>query len=78
MFIAVTNNHGWGKGKSREEALAIALQNSLHRMCTEARVWKCVKNAYVNGIGQVFGVIGEHVEYTRKMAQRSTWKIKKG
>ena len=54
-FIAVNNDHGWGKGETSEAALKKSLTHG--RKATHVRVWECATaESYVDGMGVVYGV----------------------
>jgi hypothetical protein len=75
MYIAVSNNHGWGKGDTVEAALKTAVAHSLNRQATVAAVWACGEKAYVDGMGYAYGVEGPRRRFERSgKGLRGTWK----
>jgi hypothetical protein len=74
MFIAVSNNHGWGKGKTEAEAIKYAVQNSLNRRADLMAVWACEDMAHVDGMGTAYGVLGDRRRFERKGATAGKWK----
>ena len=54
-FIAVNNDHGWGKGKTSDDARARSLVEG--RKATLVRIWETTSpEAYVDGMGVVYGI----------------------
>jgi hypothetical protein len=74
MFIAVSNNHGWGKGATEAEAIKHAVTHSLHRQATVMAVWACEDAAHVDGMGTAYGVQGDRRRFERKGAKAGKWK----
>jgi len=75
-YIAVNNDHGWGKGDS----LGAARKRSLveGRRATFVRVWEIADgkgdDAYVDGMGVVYGVKPETVkDYKRAKVTSHKW-----
>jgi hypothetical protein len=73
-FIAVSNNHGWGKAETLEKALKFAVEHSSHQKATIMAVWGCSPDAYVDGMGTAYGVLTERRRFERTGALRGTWK----
>jgi hypothetical protein len=73
MFIAVSNNHGWGKGPTEAEALKVAVEHSSRREATICALWPCEPGAYVDGMGCAYGVIGSRRRFERKGPKRGKW-----
>lgn len=67
MFIAVSNANGWGKAPTQDQAIKTAYDNSIVK---DDRVrimaWPCQDDAWCNGLGEVFNITGEGVEYKRR------------
>ena len=66
MYIAVSNANGWARAETIQVARSVAFQNSIvkdNRL--RITVWECKPEAWVNGHGEVFGVLGEGTEYKR-------------
>lgn len=74
MFIAVNNDHGWGKAATMEEARKNSLSNG--RKATLVRVWECADpKAYVDGMGGVYGIKPEsRKDYRRSGPNGRKWK----
>lgn len=73
-FIAVSNNHGWGKGPTIDAAIQIAVANSAGKRATLMGVWGCHSAAYVDGRGSVFRVLTARRRFERKGETRGAWK----
>lgn len=73
-FIAVNNDHGWGKGKTPEDARKRSLVEG--RKATHVRIWECaIDTAYVDGMGTVYGVMPEtRRDYKRNGETGRVWK----
>lgn len=66
MFIAVSNNHGWGRGTTEEQAIKNAVQHSMHRQASVIALWACHEESYVDGMGTAYGVQGDRRRFERK------------
>jgi hypothetical protein len=67
-YIAVNNDHGWGKGETAVDARQRSLVNG--RKATLVRIWEIADgkgdDAYVDGMGTVYGIKPEtRTDYRR-------------
>lgn len=74
MFIAVSNNHGWGRAPTEAAAIKIAVENSLHRQTNLIALWACNEKAYVDGMGTAHGVEGARRRFERKSLKAGAFK----
>ena len=75
-YIAVNNDHGWGKGESAVDARQRSLVEG--RRATKVRIWELdpehADKAHVDGMGTVYGIKPDTVKDYQRNPNGRVWK----